>query len=76
MSTFSERLDQGCVVRCFDCKGPVRDVVFKHYCDIQIMSERHMPSYCYVCMISRNICKRCKEPFARLSSIPNNDAFI
>jgi len=68
MATYYEELPQGLVVQCYLCKGPIREFVYRHQCDVRITKDRTLPEYCISCMIERKNCKRCKDSYSRIFS--------
>ena len=43
MATYYEELPQGLVVQCYLCKGPIREFVYRHQCDVRITKDRTLP---------------------------------
>jgi hypothetical protein len=65
MATYAEELSPGVVIKCFECRGPVRNSVYHHQCDVQ-WAGGSCPGYCFSCMASRGVCKRCNDSYTRL----------
>lgn len=66
MATFYEEIAPGHTVTCYACKGPIREAVFYHQCDVRITGDRRARNYCFSCMASREICRRCKESYTKM----------
>lgn len=68
MATYYEEIPQGIVIWCVGCKGPIREVVYHHQCDIRITPDRTYPNYCFSCMAERKVCRRCKDDYSEMFS--------
>lgn len=47
--------------RCQICHSPVRDCIYQHQC-----RQRVQPLSCFTCLVERDMCRYCSEPFTRL----------
>jgi hypothetical protein len=62
MATFAEDVF---IDWCAGCKGPTREAIYRHQCDVRISATRDCPGYCLNCMIGRGICKRCGDSYGK-----------
>lgn len=68
MATFTEDLQPGTVTKCYECRAPVRQAVYRHQCDVRIERECS-PGYCFSCIAARGpngLCNRCRDPYTKL----------
>jgi hypothetical protein len=68
MSALEHDIENGIVVTCSECTGPIRKVYYTHECSTEIFKDK---KYCLECMIDmywiNRICRRCKKYMGELS---------